>query len=170
VNWDIIGATGEWAGALVVVLTLFYLARQIKASHSSTAIAAENTLITDYNRLLEQLYSDPELCSLVLRSADTFNELGRTEKLRIHSFLTSQIFTVQNIYLQMLEGHVSQAVAEPLVGAMTSILKNPGSLEWWADAKNLFSPEYVAYIDQQHLDEDVKSFKEILPWMTSVDA
>ena len=31
-NWDAIGAIGELAGALAVVLTLFYLARQIKTS------------------------------------------------------------------------------------------------------------------------------------------
>ena len=29
-NWEIIGATGDWAGAFMVVITLFYLARQIK--------------------------------------------------------------------------------------------------------------------------------------------
>jgi hypothetical protein len=31
-NWEMIGATGEWAGSLAVVVTLFYLARQIRTS------------------------------------------------------------------------------------------------------------------------------------------
>ena len=29
-NWDMIGATGEWAGAIAVVATLIYLSNQIK--------------------------------------------------------------------------------------------------------------------------------------------
>ena len=29
-NWDVIGATGEWAGAIGVIATLVYLAGQLK--------------------------------------------------------------------------------------------------------------------------------------------
>ena len=32
-NWEVLGATGEWAGALVVVATLFFLAKQIGLSN-----------------------------------------------------------------------------------------------------------------------------------------
>ena len=148
----------------------FLFSQQIKASHSSTAIAAENALITDYNRLLEQMYSDAELCSLVLRCAETFDELDRIEKMRMHSFLTAQVFTVQNIYFQMVDGHISATVAEPLVRGVTSILKNPGSLEWWTNAKHLFNPAYVAYVEDQHQDVGAKSFIEILPWLGQGDA
>ena len=31
-NWEVIGALGEWAGALVVAVTLIFLVRQIRVS------------------------------------------------------------------------------------------------------------------------------------------
>ena len=35
-NWELISSTGDWAGAVAVVVTLFYLARQVK---DATAVA-----------------------------------------------------------------------------------------------------------------------------------
>ena len=35
-NWEMIGATGEWAGALAVVVTLVYLSSQIRQAKEAT--------------------------------------------------------------------------------------------------------------------------------------
>ncbi|NKC00276.1 MAG: hypothetical protein GKR90_17570 [Pseudomonadales bacterium] len=165
-NWEVIGATGEWAGAVAVVVTLVYLARQLRASNDATATAAENALITDYNRLLEHMYSDPNLCDLVLRSSRDFHNLSTVEKLQVHTFLTSQIFTVQNMYFQRKRGQLDPAIVDPLIASITAILKNPGNLEWWADAKNVLDPEYVAYVEEQHKLASVQPFIDTFPWMS----
>ena len=50
-NWEVIASTGEWAGALAVVATLFYLARQIKQQNE---IAKHNTwqgVMEQFNQL-----------------------------------------------------------------------------------------------------------------------
>ena len=43
-NWDAIGATGEWAGALAVVTSLIYLAIQVRQSNRQTQSSAEVAL------------------------------------------------------------------------------------------------------------------------------
>jgi hypothetical protein len=146
VNWEVIAATGEWAGAVAVVVTLFYLASQLRASRDATATSAENTLITDYNRLLEHMYRDRDLCDLVLRSSLDFNGLDTIDKLRVHTFLTSQVFTIQNMYSQTKRGQLDPTISEPLIQAVTSILKNPGSLQWWEHGKAVLDPDYVDYV------------------------
>ena len=50
-NWEIVASTGEWAGALAVVVTLVYLARQIKQQNE---IAKHNTwqnIMEQFNQL-----------------------------------------------------------------------------------------------------------------------
>ena len=37
-NWDMLGAIGELVGALAVVLTLFYLARQVRDASRETQL------------------------------------------------------------------------------------------------------------------------------------
>lgn len=54
-NWEIVGSTGEWAGALAVVVTLFYLARQTKQTNAISKSSKHDELIKqffDLNRLV----------------------------------------------------------------------------------------------------------------------
>ena len=47
-NWDAIGAFGEWAGAIVVIITLVYLARQIKQNSELSRLALYSNDIDSY--------------------------------------------------------------------------------------------------------------------------
>jgi len=62
VNWEIIGATGDWAGAFMVVVTLFYLARQIKlnAKQLDRQISADigNRIFQSYDPLYQGRNAD----------------------------------------------------------------------------------------------------------------
>ena len=61
-NWEIIGATGDWAGAFMVVVTLFYLARQIKlnAKQLDRQISADigNRIFQSYDPLYQGRNAD----------------------------------------------------------------------------------------------------------------
>ncbi len=59
-NWDAIGAIGEIGGAIAVVLTLFYLSRQIR--HSSNV-----SKVSSYHQAIEQIVEaakDPDFARL----------------------------------------------------------------------------------------------------------
>ena len=59
-NWEAIGAIGEIAGAIAVVLTLFYLSRQIR--HNSDV-----SKVSSYHQAIEQIVEaakDPDFVRL----------------------------------------------------------------------------------------------------------
>lgn len=72
-DWDAIGAIGEVAGAVAVVLTLFYLARQIK--HSSDLSKAELFERTQdrFSRVRSMIIHHPEI-ALEMRDPKGLNE------------------------------------------------------------------------------------------------
>ena len=43
-NWEVIGALGEWAGALVVAVTLIFLARQIRVSATQQRLESHRAM------------------------------------------------------------------------------------------------------------------------------
>ena len=67
-NWDAIGAGAELLGAIGVILTLIYLARQIR--HNSQQIKGSSTVAVHefQNGLTDQLLAQPELFQLILRA------------------------------------------------------------------------------------------------------
>ena len=51
-NWDAVGAVGELVGAVAVVATLVYLARQVQASNRTSAIESRVSNQRSYSDFL----------------------------------------------------------------------------------------------------------------------
>ncbi len=60
-NWNAVGAVGEVVGAIAVVLTLIYLAHQVRLGRLATEAASVDALAAGWNTLNVHLLSDPAL-------------------------------------------------------------------------------------------------------------
>ena len=71
-NWEAIGAVGELLGALVVIVTLLYLAQQVSQSVKVSKTAAAREIQQKYADLYTLIVTDTEMRSLVtkLRNVD----------------------------------------------------------------------------------------------------
>ena len=63
-NWDAIGAIGELIGALAVVLTLAYLAIEIRRNRLSTESSAVDSVRAGLNWVNANIMNNPELAEL----------------------------------------------------------------------------------------------------------
>ena len=54
-NWDAIGAIGEVAGALVVIVTLIYLSRQVRNNLIESRLAAVHELSATYTAWVQAI-------------------------------------------------------------------------------------------------------------------
>ena len=68
-NWDAIGATGEIIGAITVLATLIYLARQIHQSNRIAVASAEIALRETANGIYKSITDSSEYASLVAKLA-----------------------------------------------------------------------------------------------------
>ncbi len=81
-TWDAVGATGEWAGALVVVATLFYLAKQIRQSNKLSRFSVSRDLMNQMNELNRLVTTDSTLRLLLMKAG----ELSSDENEQIYNF------------------------------------------------------------------------------------
>ena len=85
-NWDAAGAVGEIVGAIAVIATLVYLARQI-ALNAEMARAAQNKSIMDswegFNNLILASSEIPELLSILRYNS---HELSDPQSVQAHHF------------------------------------------------------------------------------------
>lgn len=68
-NWDALGAGGELVGALAVVLTLGFLAKQIRSANDLRRAEGRDLTVAQFNDWRVTLAREPELASLWLRGA-----------------------------------------------------------------------------------------------------
>jgi hypothetical protein len=75
-NWNAIGAISETVGAISVVVTLIYLARQVHQGTIAQNKGTYRSYVSELNRVLFSPMSDPEMMSLLQRGAKGFDGLS----------------------------------------------------------------------------------------------
>ena len=79
-NWDAIGAIGEIIGAVAVVVTLFYLARQINDSTRQARMASVAELNTIYNDSFLPIYNSAENMRIWVEGIEDPESLTKVER------------------------------------------------------------------------------------------
>jgi hypothetical protein len=68
-NWEAIGAVGEIAGALAVVISLVYLASQIRTSNRAAIQTANREMMSESSKFYGQIGTDAKTADLWIRGS-----------------------------------------------------------------------------------------------------
>lgn len=69
-NWDAIGAIGEIVGASAVLITLIYLATQVRRSNELSLFSASKEIVNQFNDLNRLVTTDSELRQLLKKTGE----------------------------------------------------------------------------------------------------
>ena len=97
-NWEAISALADILGAIVVVVTLVYLARQIRQNTVATATATYDSIVSGFNEINSLLINNPDVASILLRGNEAPNKLTPTEAIQ-YAFLMR---SYANLWLKLL--------------------------------------------------------------------
>ena len=110
-NWDALSAIAELAGSLAVIVTLIYLAIQLRQQNDVTRSQIEQQR-ADSVIQLSALYSSPEnlglLTKVMLDRALTPEDLSEEELLHLRLVLSPLRANLENTYQQYLSGYISE--------------------------------------------------------------
>jgi hypothetical protein len=103
-NWDMISAVGQMLGALGVIISIVYLAAQIRNQNNESRRTAMNVLTTHWSDLNRSLVENPDLAALWIRALQSFDQLDGTSKLRFGAHLGRFLRFADSLYLGVLDG------------------------------------------------------------------
>lgn len=132
-NWEAIGAFGEVGGAIAVVATLIYLARQIRDSAEATRIAA-------YHQAQEQLWSvgiaissDPETIRVLAGTyTGGFDSLKLEDRMRVEFALGTFYFGMESMLALYEKGHIEAELWQNVFENNFRLLGSPLGREYLA--------------------------------------
>src|SRR5215212_2457275 len=120
-NWEMISGVGQMLGAIGVIISIVYLAAQIRNQNKESQRAAMNALTTHWSDLNRTLVENPEMAVLWLRALRSFDDLDAESKLRFGAHLGRLLRFADSLYL-------------------------PGFQTWWATRKHGHTDEFCALI------------------------
>ena len=159
-----LGAIGELVGGAAVLVTLIYLAVQVRQGNSQNRSESTRTLLIAYNGLLQEL-TDPSFADAFRRASLDYFSLPGLDQTRVHSFLER---SWRIGYANYLIDPKSENPLSSLVDTTFAItLKTPGFEQWWGRFKvapQAIGQGYVERIDEMRRSPDLPTVYELGPW------
>ena len=88
-NWEAIGAIGELLGAIAVLVTLIYLATQIRQNTKSVTTATYDSVMSVYTQTNATVAGNRDIASILLRGSLNPDSLDTEEAFRYSAIMRS---------------------------------------------------------------------------------
>ena len=148
-NWEAIGAVGEVAGAVGVIISLLYLAVQIRGDARAKRAATVHDQSAAYRDLLEMLATDEELSKVYLRGLRDLGSIDDSEFVRFSSALGFMFRVFEEAFFQWQEGNLDAHLWNGYESPIADMLAYPGTQEWWSTRSHWYSPQFRDFVGEK---------------------
>ena len=148
-DWNFAAVIAQIVGALAVVISVLYLAQQIRAQTRESRLNATRELAKDFRDLLADVGRDEELFSLFRRSLNDYEELADDERSRIHMCFYIRIFGLhEQFYLHFRHKNIDTMFLTSMQNRFSEIVHTPGFRAWWGRNGHVYTVEFQDYIQK----------------------
>ncbi len=145
-NWDAIGAGAEVVGAIAIVVTLLYLAIQVRVGGVTAKLQAVQA--NREQRIAMYLSErDSPYIPIIRAKIESGEELARDEEIRLARHVTAMWAITYSDWVQNDLGLAGEYATHDDAW-MATILSYPYVMKWWNDyGPNVYPPKFVSYIE-----------------------
>ena len=146
VNWDALGALGDFFGSIGVFLSLFYLAFQMKLSAAETRDASIASVMQLAIQFRAESYSG-ELAEIRMKAA--LNEsLSPLEVLKFEGYLSALFELNELVFVQYQKKKLDPEYFEAWERRTRAAVSVARIQQFWAKTKTGYRDSFAEYIDK----------------------
>ena len=138
---------GQIIGAVAVVVSLIYVALQIRQNTNAIRSAAAQTVHEHFASWYCLVAADPELSQIVVNGLRDYSSLSEMQRARFIATYMAFVSYSQNAFLKWREG----SLAPPLWMGWELVIMNlvcaPGGKAFWKDRGYMFGEEFRHYVE-----------------------
>ncbi len=138
---------GEFIGGVAVLVTLIYLAAQIRQNTNTTSASADleaAKLMADWHA---RVSDNAALADLWDNAASGSRELNESERRRFLWFIAEYFFIAEGLWRQNLRGLLSDDSWRPHTWLLHTLVSNPVVRAWWDARMSPLSLDFREYVE-----------------------
>jgi hypothetical protein len=148
-NWEAIGAIGEVAGATGVILSLLYLAIQIRGEARAKRASTVHDQSNAYRDFLHSLATDDQLSGIYLRGLRDADELDEAELVRFLSALGFLFRVFEEAFYHWNDGDLDDHVWHGFSAPIVDMLAYPGTIVYWEMRRHWYSAPFREFVEKE---------------------
>lgn len=141
-----IGAIGEFVGAIAVVVTLVYLAIQMRQNTNALKLNVARSVTEELQDMFSLAASNRALAEIIVKASGQ-SEWQGVERARYHAFTNNLVRVYENAYLQSRAGVMDLAHWEGMTRMMIDYTSMPAFQGFWEVRKHWMSDDFQEYMD-----------------------
>lgn len=145
-NWDAIGAIGEITGALAVVISLVYLATQIRAQNREARLAAMHEVSNNFREVTSK-FATEDMSEIMVRANKNFDDLSDAEAVRLVILGGGLFRGWEEAFIQHREGRLDNSIWQAIHNHYGLVMNGAGIRRVWLLRKSLYNEDFVAFVD-----------------------
>ena len=145
-NWDAISAVGEVVGAVAVIATLLFVARDIRQNSKSLAMSALRDTTAQWNQWSDMIASSSDLADIVAKGNKSYADLSESEKLRYGAYVQSFFDNVES-FRELVIDYRAEKDLTVLISIVSRRVNIPGFSAWWLENTSDYSAEFLTWIE-----------------------
>ena len=143
-----IQSIAEIAGSVATVLTLIYLAIQIRENTAASKREALDGLVDRLNQWTRSLRENPDLLDLYMKGNRDFDSLSYENKLKYHFILSELFMYCESALEHAKDSGIKQDSEEGTQKLLRQHLGQPGVMQWWEKlGRKSISRDYALLVD-----------------------
>ena len=148
---EALGNIGDFLGGIAVVITLIYLAGQIRQNTRSIRASAFQAAQRDLAEKLDGLSNDPELIRIYFDGNHEFESFSKEDRRRYATFMSGFMRRYETLLYQTRIGNIDREQWEGVLTELRTAFKYSGTRAWWAQAHGSFNLELQEFVERELL-------------------
>jgi hypothetical protein len=152
-NWEVIGAISAFIASVATLLTLFYLAMQLRESNKLARSAALKSVIDSFlDNTVRPAIENPLHNDLNFRGHASYEDLSSSEQSIFETMIVREALHLQNAMQQHEHGLIDKVDYNAWLAYFVSNIKSPGGQKAWEVMKVSITPTVVAASEKYMAD------------------
>ena len=158
---DQLASIGEIIGGIAVVISLVYLAIQIRSNTETERTSTYQSIVSDFGALNNTMASTPELSHMFVQAMENYHQLSSDQKARISQVFFQCFRYFENMFYQHQKGYLDDEVWTGWKRLMLTYYSRPGFQTWWEHRRDVYSEPFAIFLETEKLDREIASYHEI---------
>ena len=164
---EALGNLGDFIGGIGVVITLVYLATQIRLNSKTVKSAAAESVMQSMSEFFREMAQTPGATQIIEKGFSDYDNLEPSQQMEFYLWLFAWFRLAEVAHHHYVIGQLPDAFWGGQVAHLKSLLKNQPVRAFWAVRKAVFSTEFREFVDGLNLEDSAPSTLEAIASMRS---
>ncbi len=155
-TFEQLGGLGEFIGALAVLGSLVYVARQIRENSRSTRLAAMQSAMLSAQNVIALPAQDRDLARVIRVGLNSVDELTEDEFSQFRYWLFLMLRVNEDLFVQHKAGVIDDETWRARADTFRTVFATPGGRRIWAET-TAYRADFRAWMDSSEDREDPRA-------------